>query len=66
MSSAPEEHQGGFEAKSSVKISRTAKGDASFEVKVYQGTSADDLAEITSLAQATFDSLNDAYHGAAA
>lgn len=43
------------EAKSSVKISMTAKGDATVEVKVYDGSAADEIERIRQLAVKTYN-----------
>lgn len=49
------EHDGGQqEQRSSVKISMTAKGDATVEVKVYESTVADELERIRNLAVAAY------------
>lgn len=42
------------EQKSSVKISQTAKGDATVEVKVYDGVDEDELGRLRRLAVDTY------------
>ncbi len=51
---SPEQTQ---EAKSSVKVVMNAKGMAQPEVKVYEGTSEDEMARIATLALDTFTSV---------
>lgn len=51
------EHEGGQqEQRSSVKISMTAKGDATVEVKVYETVDATELERIRQLAVGAYNS----------
>lgn len=52
--SAPEQHT---ESKSSVAISRTAKGDAQPSVKVYEDTTEEELDRIRGLAVSAYQAL---------
>lgn len=51
------EHDPQAEARSSVKITRNAKGDAQVEVKVYAGELDDELDRIRRLAVAQYQAL---------
>ncbi len=52
--SAPEQQ---IESRSSVKISRNAKGEAQFEVKVYDGSTEEELDEVRRIAVVQYEAL---------
>lgn len=47
-----------FESRSSVKITRTAKGEPTYEVKVYQGATLDEMNALRELAVAQYQTLD--------
>jgi len=55
--SAPEHNGDHVEQKSSIKAVRNAKGEAQFEVKVYEGTEDGELDRIRELTVAQFRAL---------
>jgi len=66
MSEQAHEPGASVEPKSSIRIARTAKGDPQFEVKVYEGATAEELDRMRGLAVAEYKALNDEFYGAAA
>ncbi len=51
----------GTEARSSVKLSRNAKGETQIEVKVYSGDTSDDVDTAKAKAVEVYDSLRTEY-----
>lgn len=63
--SAPEDQQQ-FESKGSVKITRNAKGDAQFEVKVYVGEPEAAISTARQIAESQYRQLETTFASASA
>ena len=55
-----------LDSKSSVTLARNAKGECQPQVKVYEGTTKEELARISDLAVDQFRNLEREFYGAAA
>jgi hypothetical protein len=63
---APEENGGQLEQRSSVKLTRNAKGDCQIEVKVYAGEDEAEVQRIREVAQRQYIEAEKAFYGASA
>ena len=63
-----QEHEPGQqgESKSSIKISRNAKGEAQFEIKAYEDVLVDEMTRLREIAVSNYKALNSEFYGAAA
>lgn len=64
--STPEQEGQQAEQRSSIKISRNAKGDAQFEIKAYEDVTVDEMTRLREIAVSNYRALNAEFYGAAA